>query len=56
METRRDVILQAAVLADDLGYEVFSVSDLPIASGDRSVLGSPVRETCTPGSDPGAAR
>jgi alkanesulfonate monooxygenase SsuD/methylene tetrahydromethanopterin reductase-like flavin-dependent oxidoreductase (luciferase family) len=27
METRRDVILRAAVLADELGYEVFSVSE-----------------------------
>jgi alkanesulfonate monooxygenase SsuD/methylene tetrahydromethanopterin reductase-like flavin-dependent oxidoreductase (luciferase family) len=27
METRREVILRAAVLADDLGYEVFSVAE-----------------------------
>ena len=27
METRRDVILRAAVLADELGYEVFSVAE-----------------------------
>ena len=27
METRRDVILRAALLADELGYEVFSVSE-----------------------------
>jgi hypothetical protein len=27
METLRDVILQAAVLADELGYEVFSISE-----------------------------
>jgi alkanesulfonate monooxygenase SsuD/methylene tetrahydromethanopterin reductase-like flavin-dependent oxidoreductase (luciferase family) len=27
METRRDVIVQAAVLADDLGYETFSVPE-----------------------------
>jgi alkanesulfonate monooxygenase SsuD/methylene tetrahydromethanopterin reductase-like flavin-dependent oxidoreductase (luciferase family) len=27
METRRDVILQAAVLADELGYELFSVAE-----------------------------
>src|SRR5262249_27659777 len=27
METRRDVILQAAILADQLGYEIFSVAE-----------------------------
>ncbi|MBV9582824.1 MAG: LLM class flavin-dependent oxidoreductase [Chloroflexi bacterium] len=27
METRRDVILRAAVLADELGYELFSISE-----------------------------
>ena len=27
METRREIIVQAAVLADELGYEVFSVPE-----------------------------
>ena len=27
METRRDVILKAALLAEELGYEVFSVAE-----------------------------
>ena len=27
METRREIIVQAAVLADELGYETFSVAE-----------------------------
>ena len=48
METRRDVIVRTAVLADELGYEIFAVpegwgldSTRPLSAAGPNIAGSP---------------